>query len=299
MQLKDNGRRSFIIRHWRGELPVQTAFGAVFLLFAVLLFPAIFSAIRLIPFQEDTLFVSARIDAAVIICKWIVLIWATVGAWRASRPWVAVPFGAVDRLVATRVLIVAVCVVLGKVWLVSDFKALSFLRGLLAGADELGVVESAVVKNSKTLQLTGYLGAGSFEVVKKSLKAHPEIEVVKIESLGGRHVEAVKIAQLLQEMKINTRVEKLCESACTVVFLAGTVRSATPRTLFGFHSATVTGDPSAAYDVQATLLMSETYRQFGVPEEFIAKVAKVPPDDMYYPTISELQRVGIVSELVQ
>jgi hypothetical protein len=45
--------------------------------------------------------------------------------------------------------------------------------------------------------------------------------------------------------------------------------------------------------------MSETYRQFGVPEEFIAKVAKVPPDDMYYPTISELQRVGIVSELVQ
>lgn len=93
---------------------------------------------------------------------------------------------------------------------------------------------------------------------------------------------------------LTTTVDKYCDSACTLVFLAGHQRLIAPDAKLGFHQPWIVGmssDEIAAIDQRDRRYMEG----LGIPSWFIDKSYATPNDSAWYPTISELTQAGVIN----
>lgn len=117
-----------------------------------------------------------------------------------------------------------------------------------------------------------------------------------LNSNGGRLLEAEQLAHLVQKRNLNTYVEDECSSACTYIFLAGKDRAATPNARIGFHQPSFPGlDPETQRAM--TQDMMNFYNNAGVTLDFIARIRKTPPEDMWYPTRDELIASNVITRV--
>src|SRR5207249_6328862 len=115
-------------------------------------------------------------------------------------------------------------------------------------------------------------------------------------SRGGRLAEAQKVASAIRARTLDTYVEDLCASACTYAFLAGRDRAATPNARIGFHQPSFVGlDPST--QESATREMMVVYRNAGLPDTFIGRVAGTSPEHMWFPTRDELIEAHVITRV--
>jgi hypothetical protein len=280
------------IRHWRGALPLSVAYWVNGALTAVVLF-GLFGTFGAFV-DRMPLRLAARGTLTVFAITLAGVAWLAVGVWRSATRH-AERASALWPVLAKVTVIAAT---LGFGFLMATF-ALPQLRenALIAlGRDPLETIGARVTTNQTVLLLHGTFGEGSAEKVRRLLAATPTIKTIALASNGGRLREASEIAQLARARRLDTYVDTRCESACTFVFLAGRDRAATPNARIGFHRPSFAGVNQLAQSL-ATERMLKTYRDAGIPKEFLDRVSETDSASMWYPSPAELEKAGVINRV--
>jgi hypothetical protein len=130
----------------------------------------------------------------------------------------------------------------------------------------------------------GYLTRSQVSGLEREIAALPGVRTVELDSDGGRLEAARRMAEVVRAHHLDTLVSKECDSACTLVFLAGNRRLLGRNARLGFHTASAGGQPLMTTDAA---LVEEATRS-GVSEQFLRKAYSVPANEMWYPSIREL-----------
>jgi len=127
------------------------------------------------------------------------------------------------------------------------------------------------------------------DALTQSLSKHPAVRRIRLDSGGGLLDEAEDAARLIHTHHLDTIVNANCSSACTVIFVAGIHRQLDANGKLGFHAL-----QSAHPDANGYFEQSCAYAPYGIDQNFVRRVAKVPPNSMWYPTRAELIDAHVV-----
>jgi hypothetical protein len=177
------------------------------------------------------------------------------------------------------------------------FIALAVTAGLLPRQGSSAEIKSIGDSEGRiTIAITGKINLGDTDVFAAELKqandAKKIVATVSLNSVGGNLLEGVKLADAVRFGKISTNVEKMCASACFLVFAAGSTKVANYAAQIGVHGAS---DISGAETVQsnaATVSMAKIAKKLGVPAAIIGRMVVTPPSEMVWLSPADLQSMG-------
>jgi len=151
-----------------------------------------------------------------------------------------------------------------------------------------------IVVNGPTMMLDGSLGMGAAADIRRTLDAHPSVQTIVMEGPGGRMGPAYEIFHIIRDRRLNTRVERACDSACTVMFLGGTQRSLGPFGRMGFHQVGFPGmSQGDMVDANRQLERFLTV-DAKLASGFARKVVETPHDTIWSPTPEEMLAAGVI-----
>ena len=156
-------------------------------------------------------------------------------------------------------------------------------------------------------------------VFKSLLKANTQVRVVKLSSGGGEVAAAYEILDVVIEQQLDTHVIDFCESACTLILLAGVNRTAEKNAKIGFHQTSLSpADAKLEYKElkgelgfetpydYASWLLEDTqdlilndlyyYQSLGLSLDFIIKTMEAYSDEMWYPDHAYMVEEGVLTE---
>ncbi len=157
--------------------------------------------------------------------------------------------------------------------------------------------EFAIDKTGTIAHISGDIGFGITRKFRAFLKKHPDIKMVVLNSSGGNVYEARGIAKLIRDREIATRVEKLCYSSCTTIFIGGKTRSLAKSATLGFHQYRMAVEYQVGLvDIEREYIQDRAlFLSAGVKSSFVDKMFAYKPDEMWFPNIEELRRAGVVT----
>jgi hypothetical protein len=287
---------SHVARHWRGHLRLPVAFWVDFVVVAavagiVTVFVDV-TAARLL--AKHTVAMSV-----VIVAMWLAVYalttWQVVGMWRSAarrfhtgRPpgWarVAQVFCGLQAAAYLALLVTTVG------------PQLKMFGGLAVGIDDFAPGAVRMVGDGRELMVSGPIGFGLAERVRDELAKHPDTQVIRLDSIGGRVGEAQELRELIAERQLTTYTARGCFSACTLAFLGGRTRVLHEDADLGFHQYAAPGlrqwqmRPGYAKDIA---MMTAA----GVDEAFARRVFTAPHDDMWRPSHDELLAARYVTAI--
>lgn len=155
--------------------------------------------------------------------------------------------------------------------------------------------------------------------LRRLLRENTSITILELNSDGGVTPAALEMAVAVTDYSLDTLVNERCESACTLVFIAGEKRSLGRGARLGFHSGSwARGDMKDFYGAMrdsngwldefafASWAYEEGMRDFnkqlelmvsrGVDIQFITRAAYVNFYDIWYPTRDELVKFGVINQ---
>ena len=138
------------------------------------------------------------------------------------------------------------------------------------------------------IRVSGRIGRTLHMRLTQYLRENPEVQVIHLDSPGGRMDVAEDMAADLREWQLTTYTSETCASACTLLFLAGRQRILGPEGQIGFHRPT--GGPRYLKQVAAT------YAGYGLPAAFVEKALDTPNSEMWYPNVEELIEARVVTQ---
>ena len=141
--------------------------------------------------------------------------------------------------------------------------------------------------------LRGGFGFGTTDMLRAALDSAPHVRLVAFDSPGGRPLVAEDVAKLIQQRRLDTDVERYCASACIIAFVAGTVRSAGPRAVFGFHRASAIALEDLA-NVMFMRIERAGFVRGGVSLSFGDRALHAPNAQPYLPPLEELLAAGFL-----
>ena len=150
------------------------------------------------------------------------------------------------------------------------------------------------------------------------LSENPQITTVQLNSSGGLQADAYEISDLIIDFDLDTHVNGVCHSSCTILFLAGNKRTVERGSTLGFHQLHWPAESQRTYyeyflgtdwkdefeyaewlynDAQATILLDMEYLlERGVEPSFAIKTLQADPNDMWIPRRKELINAGVIIE---
>ena len=151
------------------------------------------------------------------------------------------------------------------------------------------------------------------------LKSEQSIKEIELNSAGGDVEAAFYMADLIIDYELDTNVKGTCESACTLMLLAGERRTVERGSWVGFHQSYWDAPYIQGYfernkdnkgwsnafefaswmyeDTQREVLRNLQYFvERGVDAGFAIKTMKATSDDMWYPRRRELEAAGVIVE---
>ena len=167
---------------------------------------------------------------------------------------------------------------------------------------------------------------GSFGIIfediddfKMLLEQNLDITKVSLTSYGGFVEAAYEIADLILDYNLDTHLEGDCESACTILFLAGNKRTSKEDSKLGFHQTSYSEESAkeeyesmkdemnfnspfayAAWVLEDTqeMILNDLYfyQGIGMSLDFFIKTLEAPSDEMWYPDHSYLREEGIITD---
>lgn len=176
-------------------------------------------------------------------------------------------------------------------------KAVPQLQGMWEiydGDQRLSDLRIVVGGDGRTMVLDGSLGMNAAADVRRALDAHPEVRTIVLEGPGGRMGPAYEIFQLIRDRRLDTRVERACDSACAVMFLGGVERSLGFYGRLGFHQVGFPGMSrgdmvDANRQLERFLIVDAKLHR-----DFARKVVDTPHDSIWSPTPRELLDAGAI-----
>jgi hypothetical protein len=137
-----------------------------------------------------------------------------------------------------------------------------------------------------------HLTYASFEILVEQMGG--QLHEVRLDSDGGNIHAARGVARLIMVYRYDTRVERRCASACTLLFVAGAVRRAAPAAQLGFHGYVETG--FALNDILAEQDKDRAFfRARGISDAFIEQMFKAPHSDIWFPGHAMLRAAGVIT----
>ena len=283
---------SYFGRHWRGELTLGVSFWVNNVLLSVPAGLAVGALAAWITVTGDLL----RSGSLAVLVSYPLLVllslWCTVGCWRSAKAHIESGGSALLARLAQLILAVGA---LGTAWTTAvDFAPSvgSYWR-MARGIDPIGNLSASLSADKQRLLLQGPIGAGDAVRVKALLATAPQLRVVELESPGGRLKEAETIAAAVRERQGITRAVGSCESACTLIHLAGSRRQVLPAARLGFHRANA-GTRNPVVERLVNFELARTYRAAGLAEHFVQKTLATPPWGMWYPSRAEMAAADLL-----
>jgi len=154
-----------------------------------------------------------------------------------------------------------------------------------------------VSSDGTEIQFEGRVDFGLTAAMRELVAQHPTIKRMTLESRGGVISEARGAVTVLRAHGIATHVEAHCASACALIFAGGATRTLAPEAQLGLHGYSLAQDRhfgmiDPVAEMQRDLAI---YRASGLENRFVAKLAELPQNPMWYPTRAELQAAGFVT----
>ena len=286
---------NYFVRHWRGECSLGISYWVNGNVLAGIGTVALTVATHLLEKGGYSLRAISFAGLGTLLFSVIAWLWSSVGIWRSASHHVA-RGGSSGWASAARVGVVIGTIVMAGQLSTTILPQVKEFALIASGNDPIGNIKINVATNGQSVIVHGMLREGSALEVQKILDAAPGATSLVLNSAGGRTFEAKQLADVVQSRQLNTYVEDLCASACTYVFLAGKDRAATPNAQIGFHQPSFPGLDAAAQRA-GTQTMLDVYRAAKLPEAFIQRIAKTPPEDIWYPTHDELIAAHVITRV--
>jgi len=117
--------------------------------------------------------------------------------------------------------------------------------------------------------------------------------VVILDSPGGNLESALQIGKEINVRGYSTSVEreKICASACALVWLAGDKRYMEPTSQIGFHAASVSGSNSITGEGNA--MIGAYLNSLGMSMDAIRYITRPSPTDLQWLSIRDSMKIGI------
>jgi hypothetical protein len=284
---------NYLVRHWRGELPLATSYWVN----GILVSGTVSIGAALLSRAAD--FPSApRFWSVFAIGLWIAALtgalWQVVGVWRSAGRH-ASNGGSAGWGTAARVAVVLGAIQLVVVFGTQAVPQIAEYGRMALGRDPINGSRVRLLRGGTELEVSGYIAFGLTDKVAVMLDAHPDIVVVHLNSDGGRVAEARKLRDLIADRRLSTYTSTRCLSACVIPFLAGQRRLIAANAKIGFHQYSFAGSTGTA-----VLQEMETDKRYfvsrGVSEAFVRQAFR-HSDTLWYPTPQEMRTAGYVTGL--
>jgi hypothetical protein len=120
---------------------------------------------------------------------------------------------------------------------------------------------------------------------------------VVLNSRGGYNDAAINIGRFIRLHKYETRVHKgaVCNSACTLIWLAGTVRHLDRYARLGFHRAATRRRPPYERHERGNAAIAAYMASIGVPQQVIDLQPKADPCCLNYIDHAQAKDWGLLS----
>ena len=121
--------------------------------------------------------------------------------------------------------------------------------------------------------------------------------IIVLNSRGGYNSAATNIGFRVRSYNYETRVHRgaICNSACTLIWLAGTYRHMDPKTRLGFHSAREKRDTPARFE-EGNRKIAEYLTKLGTPQQVIDLQPKADPCCINYVGYAQAKAWGLLSD---
>ncbi|NRP13399.1 MULTISPECIES: hypothetical protein [unclassified Aliiroseovarius] len=283
---------SYILTHWRGHSPLWRAFwinGVALRALVLLGFGALGAAAPL----------AVSLVAVLLGADLLCLIWQSIGYFRSAERNLR-ELGSVLPLWAGMIaLIIAVFASLSQWWALA-LQTTPFLSDepYAEMRNRHYAAQYDLFAEGEVVQLTGVIALGATRDLQHLLQTHPDVTRIELDSDGGHIFEARGIARLVLEQKLDSHVTRRCSSACTLVFVAGQRRLLAPGARLGFHGyALGEAEKLPRFDIAAEQERDRSFlRSRGVSETFLARIYQSGPDEIWFPSVEELEAAGVVTQ---
>lgn len=287
---------NWFVLHWRGLLPLGTSYWInVFAINLVVIFstPLIFDYISISTSSAASSGLSLIVFYILISS---LLAWQLVGLYRSANKHES-RGGSAGWAVMAKIMIL-----IGLTRFCFDMyqTGVPFIlesAKLVAGKSAFPPATIRVMNQGTEVELQGAFEFGTSDKLAEVLAEHPSINIIHLNSVGGRIAEAQKLAELIKQYNLKTYSKTQCASACPIAFLAGTEKLISTEAKLEFHSASFAGVSGSEYAELNEGLLAQL-AEADVSSWFIDKVSKVSSDDLWAPTNKELIRAGIVDSVV-
>jgi hypothetical protein len=275
---------NFLVRHWRGELPLAQALW----LNGVALTVIITGFINLSLFGRwqstvDSLPAYVTLVVCAILFLFIIPLWQMRGLWRTADHHIdhvgTILAGRGAQTVATVLTLLAVVRVFGAIGDIALLTPAALNTGIYRAQIE-------VRPGGREIRVLGGFGFGLADRVADILVKHPAIRRVRLESWGGSATEATLLAELIERYRLNTYTGRFCANTCVVPFIFGRHRTLQRRGRLAF---------SGAYGLPQSAI--EQIRQRGVGQNFLRRWEQFGPRT-WYPSERELRLGGVVDTML-
>lgn len=160
--------------------------------------------------------------------------------------------------------------------------------------EPFGKHQIRLLRDGTEIEFVGGIGTASATALEKALNENPRVRVVRLTSPGGSALLAERLERAINAKDVITYVPTFCASACTMVFLGGRERYVAPGARLGFHRGSDLIDSPADSAELADALKSWMLSR-GVAADFVARAMSTPPTSIWYPTVDQLLRAGVLT----
>lgn len=290
---------NLITKHWRGGYSLGVSYwlinvvANVALVVLVAILVAIFTprqGFEPVPIFALTLSLWATVA--------IILVWQIVGVWRSAERYAderrKLKKGTFWAKAAQVMVVLGVLQNLGAFNATGRPQLIELYRIAFLNDPDIPANELELSSDGLRLKITGGIKYGLARDIDTVLRAAPSVVAITLTSPGGRIAEAAKIFDIVRDRQLDTVVAAECASACTIIFAAGRNRFVLDEALLGFHGSYFPGMTKAELD-DANAEIASLYRAAGFDGLFVGKALSIPPEQMWYPTKSELLRAQVIT----
>lgn len=282
--------KGYLLRHWRGELELTQSFWVNYAIFYVFIASTGLGLLQSIGFTSFRTLVMVLVAWAFV--QMAAFVWMAVGSWRAAENWIRRTGRRVWAWAARGVLIL-------HCGLFLYFMVPNIITYVPIAASFDPFNKFRITRTGSNLVLVqGLIGANLPGELSDVLEASPEVDWIRLESVGGRLGPARQLGIRIIDLGLKVMVWDECSSACFLAFMAADVRAISPKTRIGLHAYLMPRGIGFLADSEM-----DFDRQFltkrGVSRAFLDKAFSTPPDDMWYPSFDELVEAGVVTHVME
>lgn len=147
----------------------------------------------------------------------------------------------------------------------------------------------------RAIEFSGKICPGAARALQSVLRGDGRAaRVLRLAGPGGDAREAVLMAISVRRRELDTHVSLSCASACTVVYLAGRMRTLKRGARLGFHRGR---NPIDGADVPLPWIVVTALDAAGIASWFVERINRTPNAEAWWPTEEELIAANAVHSI--